>query len=934
MRDDTNSSLQSSGSSVGSSTASDSDGVAVRQLHADDEGAASDKVLSCTVVHDHRFVRLRIAAHDTVESLLELTKIKLRKKYPNENLQQEIVGLRSQRLEKDLYLHSNVDDVILEGDILEVRPYTITALTASGSSRFSLACYYLLFDDFAIASARRKSAVSVCSVQEAHVVNKARSTFGISARPGVFTVTPVKAEGLPVTSLFRVGRASLMIQLVPYEEQIFAPAAIGPDFMWNAPVHLKHTDTTRERLLLFLQIIDDPLVGTRRAVGFAVLPLQLAVDTSGTTVTRWFDVKRTSGAAPDNEGGRIMVSICFHPKVSKGPTVHKLLQDMVQEEQPRPASPTETARRTPSNALKPFSKKSKTAKTKLQAALHQQTHRQAKGRFTFALNGIHLCGNHCSSVNGHSISSSREFSPIVRVKFDDFEHELRVGASDCDIANYEHEWPVYSCFSQVEVEILRKVSISAGPVQKLLDGSQAVKVCSVTISCHEIQERNAAMWTMDPPVPTLGPGRSAPHTGFDWYPLSLDDDDIGLAHIYAEYTEDYAAIMSTEESSDMPYIYPDERSFDPMIIQRNFERLDEIYMTFKSLKTQITEILDWKNPLYTLFVWMGINLCCIYIPGAHLPSLLAFGVVVALLVNYVLFLLGHTHKKWIRRVNGSSGLNAFRPVGTLRLLPVCAQGLRAADGSTASPDTYVRVFYEPNYKTIPVHLIAQTECVRNTTHPNWSVSQAGARSRDEFLAMNNKWVKGMFRHLSSHERDAIAHDVVEPWPRADGQTDTHAFKYPVLQPVQKDQASGEEELIPWRNCPGTIRFDVIQENVAAQPVLVGRVRVPIKCLVNDETTGGPQVELEQTFPLGIPTRARKTKSPCESAPSTTRTPMEATASMTVRMQLILRDPRSRVTLKESLASEALYNVIEMENEKELTLVEKYHKAKDVAKNIQ
>lgn len=70
------------------------------QIHGDADEDADDKVVSCTVVYDHRFVRLRIAAHDTVESLVELTKIKLRKKYPNENLNHAIVGLRSQRLEK------------------------------------------------------------------------------------------------------------------------------------------------------------------------------------------------------------------------------------------------------------------------------------------------------------------------------------------------------------------------------------------------------------------------------------------------------------------------------------------------------------------------------------------------------------------------------------------------------------------------------------------------------------------------------------------------------------------------------------------------------------------------------------------------------------------------------------------------------------------
>lgn len=125
-------------------------------------------VVSCTVVYDHRFVRLRIAVHDTIESLVELTEIKLHKKYPNESLSHAIVGIRSQRLEKganvfpvsrrvvvgtkllkwmcvlcvgcclDLYLNAYVGDVIMEDDILEVRPYTIaqSVLKLNRSTRF------------------------------------------------------------------------------------------------------------------------------------------------------------------------------------------------------------------------------------------------------------------------------------------------------------------------------------------------------------------------------------------------------------------------------------------------------------------------------------------------------------------------------------------------------------------------------------------------------------------------------------------------------------------------------------------------------------------------------------------------------------------------------------------------------------------------------
>lgn len=101
----------------------------------------------------------------------------------------------------------------------------------------------------------------------ASIPKLAISTFGVTARPGVFTVTPIKGEGLPITGLLRVGRASLGIRLYPYEDVISTQPAIGPDFMWGAPMHFKHTDTAREQLLLQVQLVEDPLIGASTIVG-------------------------------------------------------------------------------------------------------------------------------------------------------------------------------------------------------------------------------------------------------------------------------------------------------------------------------------------------------------------------------------------------------------------------------------------------------------------------------------------------------------------------------------------------------------------------------------------------------------------------------------------------------------------------------------------
>lgn len=687
--------------------------------------------------------------------------------------------------------------------------------------------------------------------------------------------------------------------------------------------------------------------------------LQSAVDAPGTTVSTWVPVARAGKSETNNkdidnhDSGRLLVSVCFHPKVSRGPTVQTLLRALEQDEPvqtPIPSSLSKSVCVSPQTSHRRtgrFSRAPKALQTKLDAVLKHQTNPRAIGRLQFALSGIHLCSAQCSNTGGHSAVSLQEFAPVVRISFGDFVHEVRVGATDGDRVRFEYEWAVYSCFAHVEVEVLRRVSLTAGPVQRLRDGSQAVRVCGATIACHGIQERDAASWTFDPPALMLGPGQTRPLEGFAWHSLTAGDDDVGLAQIRAEYTEDFAAILSTDESADASNVYPDERSFDPTVVLRNVERLDDLFLSAKALMGKATEVLDWKSPVCTLAVWAGTSACLLYLPPALIPAFIALAFVALLLVTLGYFLAGHTHKKWIERVGGgcSSGRKAFRPVGTLRLVPVSAANLRTTD-SGSSPDTSVRIFYEPNYKAVPVLLVAQTECARGTRDPIWPVAQphsaaTTSSTTDAFRRLNNRCMVALFRHLGTHEQDAVAHDVVEPWATADGtHVDTHAFKYPVLQPVQRSEASApssgasDDELTPWQSSPSAVRFDVVQENnVTAQPVLVGRVRVPLKWLVSDEAAGGPQAELRQTFPLIVPARVT---APAKGvgAESLDRPQSAQQPSLTVRMQLVLRDPRARVTLKETLASEALYTAVEMESQKELTLVEKYHKAKDVAKNIQ
>ncbi|DBA04305.1 TPA: hypothetical protein N0F65_002067 [Lagenidium giganteum] len=754
-----------------------------------------------------------------------------------------------------------------------------------------------------------------------------------SLKPGILSITMVRAEKLPISQKMRIARATVSVRMLPYDEVFYTPPAMAPNYVWQAPITLRHYDVSKQNLMLQVIIFDDPPLAARSPVAVADVSLREVAEQPGLAISVWVALRRLDDILPTSTGpsGRILLSMCFHPKIIAGPTLSNLLAEMKPQNQSLEAESMSKRRR---KSTRWFQRGSKKNQNTVMAALLQNGTRKIKGTLSFCLRGIHLCGPQCSKIDGHTTICYPDFAPIVRVKCGEFEQEIRLGATECDAASFEHEWPVFSSFSEVEVEVLKKVPIAAvaGTLRRLNDGSQATRVCALSISCHAIQERDAASWTLDPPECLLGPGKNRPRSGFNWYSLVQGEEEIGLAHIRANYQENFSAIIDTEEGADLSYVYPDEKNFDSAIIQRNVERLDDFFSAFREGITVVNEILEWKYPVRTAFLWMAINISCLYFPTAHLPLVALLGVAVGLIVNYVRFLFGHTHKKWIQRVPGNSRLKTFRPVATLRLVPVRAANLRLRENHTALIDAYVKIFYEPNYKNIPVHLIAQTECARRTRSPIWAVSQRDSGNKEDFLRMNNNWLKEMVRHLNTHEQDAILHDVVEPWQRADGTTDTHAFKYPILQPVQREGNATEEDLILWRNCPGAIRFDVMHEGSAGTSTLIGRVRVPIKSLVGNESAGGPQPELEQTFALAVPTKRHDNAPPnaddeCDDAE-------RSTSTLTVRMQLLLRDPKCRVTLKETLASEALYDVIEMENEKELTLVEKYHKAKDVAKNIQ
>lgn len=666
----------------------------------------------------------------------------------------------------------------------------------------------------------------------------------------------------------------------------------------------------------------------------AGVPLQEAVDAPGVSKVNWISMDSVGDYTGQLRGGRIRVGVSFHPKAIQGPTIHHLLQGLLSEAQQSPA--VRDVQRLGGNSVSLFSSRSKPKKGKLYLLPQEPSKQKVKGRFKFALRALHLCSSRCSSVHDHSVTQNPDFSPIVRVTFVDFIHELHLDLRDCKDINFEQEWPVYSSYSHVEVELLRKAALG-GATQKLIDGTSVVQVCATSMSCHGIQVLTASEVTIDPPGQLLGPGGAPPEKGFRWISLHHEDEEYGLAQVLVEYKDDYSVILDSTEGPDVSFIPVEEREFDSAIVLRNIERLDELFLIMKAIQLWYVETLDWKYPLRTVTIWALITFMCLHTPAGDLPLYMMSAFVAFMVVTLVRFQNGDVHKTWIEEGPSSCHRGQFRPAATLRFVPVSAKGLKALDGSPVPPDAFVRVYYEPNYKNIPVQLIAQTECARKCESPSWALAQPESKSLETFSAMNARWLKDKVRNLSRYEQDVVAQEVVEPWPRADGHVDTHAFRYRLLQAAQINTRTGAEELIPWYQSPGAIRFDVIQDNGSYPPTLLGRGRVAIKMLVSDEKSGGPQFEQEQVLALATPVCASSCSPNARRASTVTTISSEeggTPSTIVARMQLVIRDPKARITLTESVEGEALYSIVEMEHEKELSLVAKYHKAKDVAKNIQ
>lgn len=102
-----------------------------------------------------------------------------------------------------------------------------------------------------------------------------------SVRLGIFTVTVLRAEKLPIPVLIRTARASLMLRLLPYDHEETTAASAGPEYSWPKPVTLRHRDPTRHNLVLYIQVFDNPSLGIKVPVGMSLTCCMAVSNCSG-----------------------------------------------------------------------------------------------------------------------------------------------------------------------------------------------------------------------------------------------------------------------------------------------------------------------------------------------------------------------------------------------------------------------------------------------------------------------------------------------------------------------------------------------------------------------------------------------------------------------------------------------------------------------------
>lgn len=330
------------------------------------------------------------------------------------------------------------------------------------------------------------------------------------------------------------------------------------------------------------------------------------------------------------------------------------------------------------------------------------------------------------------------------------------------------------------------------------------------------------------------------------YPLSSDKSSTRVGSV--RLTLDYL------EHRDVLFLPPrlirdrEDRELSMETIKTNIERLDRIVAAFRDLETWYIDLISWKQPVRSGFVFTIFVYICLFSNAEFTLALLCYALLVYMMDRCFCRFSGLYLKQWIEvddldEVKENRD-HPYRPIAMLYVAPIEAE-LESKDEEEATPSqVYVVVKYLPNDTSsddpsvlyVPTgpsreYEIGQTHAVR--------ASKTRVRWRD----LSNV-VSKLHGRKSRTTTDAILQNVAISWKHQgnclckkcslgeEGGIDHHAVQYPILQPAMMI-AESKYSLLPWHFSPAIITFALVFQSKEENEI-AGTAQIDLKTLLQPD----------------------------------------------------------------------------------------------------
>jgi len=412
-------------------------------------------------------------------------------------------------------------------------------------------------------------------------------------------------------------------------------------------------------------------------------------------------------------------------------------------------------------------------------------------------------------------------------------------------------------------------------VVTLVDAQTEKKVGKTTVSIYSILQRDADKYHSNWEL-----------AGADTYQMKdiTGKECIGHFTMQIRFKEDVVGLFLSSHPR-VALQGPEE----PMSLERvrtHIRRFGAVISSFKSLFSRYRSLMDWENPPFTfamlvLFVYFTLTINAEYALCCPL-----FLVVALLTESWANRHFGHYRKRWVE-VEEDSLDYPYKPVAYLRIAVAGFRnfGLR---GTPRTPPPYVRITLIPDGdESDSKQLGAPTN--QEFHIATFSIDRALALSSMNRGSSTSGGLGNFISSLSisktegSSAKDALLHNVSDPWPQHEGAGNSDkvdiSYLYPILQkicemspnteagsgsaadegadapttsPQPKVSAQGPRKLnpktlkqgfVPWTRSNAVVRFSFHGDNPMSSFVdnTWGVINVPVRELVqSDECSADAQ----------------------------------------------------------------------------------------------